>query len=388
MNRYSLLLAVIFSALLTGCTTTLTKTYDSQSKQVHDSSDNPEESSKDPGRVTELVAASEADMMGAAYDAIRDRFPTEEVHRLAAPEKGYAWSHKEKGVDFTFTLSPCSGESGKKQVTGWLYKIQSRSKYFHSEKIVSNLASSMGGALWQRKIHLFLATGVTCGAGAEAGKPAAYGSGTGFFVTSDGYIITNNHVIADASHIDVQVASGKSYVAEIVTRDPNNDVALLKIDAKATVPLPIGQASAIKKGADVFTLGYPLPDLEGNELKATFGKVNAFSGMYGDIRFLQIDVPIQPGNSGGPLITDEGAVIGITTSTMASREVIRAIQRVPQAVNYAVKSEYILPLLQYAHVQPGGGKLTSGAIKNPSQFERSIVHILVEIGEKSPQADK
>ncbi len=395
MNRSSLWLAVIFSSLLMGCAATdFTTTYDSLSRRVYDSSENPadEPSAKDPDRITEIFFATEAQMLSASYEAIRYRFPKEEVHRLRAPEKGYAWSYGPQGVDVKFTVSRCSGDGGsKKRVTGWLYTIQSRSDLPQSEKPVSSLASTMNKALAFHKIAAFLVTGVTCGAGADesaAEEIKGKASGTGFLVSSDGYIITNNHVIADASHIDVLVAGGKSYVAQIVTKDPNNDVALLKIDAKATVPLPLGQTTAVRKGANVFTLGYPLPDFEGNELKATFGKVNALSGIHGDIRFLQIDVPIQPGNSGGPLIADDGSVIGITSGSVNDLSVIVAHGVVPQDVNYAVKSEYIMPLLQYAHVQPGGGKLTTGAIKNPSQFERSIVHILVEIGGESTQTEK
>ncbi len=395
MNKGSLLLAAIVFTQLTGCADTgFTSTYESQYKRTYNDDAFPEgPSPKESDRITEMFMAQEAEMLSASYAAIRYRFPVEDVHLLAAPGKGYGWSYEER--NFKFILSKCSGEaSNGKRVVGWLYKIEARSGYAHSGSYVSRLVSAMEEALGQRNISAALVTHLSCGTVADesAGASGTHAgviraSGTGFFVTSDGYIITNNHVIADASRIDVHVAGGKSYVAKVVTSDANNDVALLKVDAEAT-PLPIAPTSGIQKGAEVFTLGYPLPDLEGNEPKATFGKVNALSGMYGDIRSLQIDVPIQPGNSGGPLITDEGAVIGITSATMASPEVIRAVHIVPQAVNYAVKSEYILPLLQYAHVQPGGGKLTTAAIKNPSQFERSIVHILVEIGGKSAQTDK
>lgn len=388
MNRYFLVLATIFSALLTGCASDYTMTYDSASKHTYDSSDD-DAAAKNPDRIIELWSAAEADMLSASYAAIMDRFPTEEVNRLPAPQTGYAWSREVQDRDFKIILSRCSGEgSNKERVTGWLYKIQSRSAHRQSETPVSKLASSMADALARLKVHAFLVTGVTCGVGAdETGAAKNKASGTGFFVSSDGYIITNNHVVADASHIDVHAAGGKVYVAKVIGTDPHNDVALLKVDAEA-VPLPISPTSAVEKGAEVFTLGFPLPDLEGNELKATFGRVNALSGLEGDIRFLQIDVPIQPGNSGGPLIANDGSVIGITTKVLSARAVLKERGIVPQNVNYAVKSEYIMPLLQYAHVKRDAGKLTTGAIKDPSQFERSIVYIEVEIDRKSARMDK
>jgi hypothetical protein len=217
-------------------------------------------------------------------------------------------------------------------------------------------------------------------------KDVPVGSGTGFFVSADGYIITNFHVVDESTSLDVHVAGGKVYPARIVTTDPTNDVALIKIEAES-VPLSIAATKRIKKGAQVFTLGYPLPDLEGREQKATFGRINALSGLQGDIRYFQMDVPIQPGNSGGPLISGDGFVIGITSAMLSQLHTLKTAGVIPQNVNYAVKSEYIRPLLAYAKVKNPAGKPIKDAINDPTQFENSVVFIVAKSG-GHPQKDE
>ena len=93
------------------------------------------------------------------------------------------------------------------------------------------------------------------------------------------------------------------------------------------------------------TLGYPLVHIQGQEQKATFGHVNSLSGSDDDIRFMQIDVPVQPGNSGGPLIAKNGTVVGVVTATLDQINALKVSGALPQNVNYAVKSDYVRPLL-------------------------------------------
>ncbi len=367
MNRCFLVLVVVLSPLLTGCYTfTYDSLYKNQDKSV----------SKGDQRLAEIIVAREDEVLSAAYAAIAAAFPLENIQRLAPPSKGYAWCDSPDATYtcFKFTVSRWSGDATDDlRATGWSYMIEGDTRY--AEDAVVPLTSNLRKILSNRGIRTVVVSNVSQADSADA--VASKGSGTGFFVSSDGYIITNHHVIADAVHIEVRAAGGKTYVAHVISGDPSNDVALIKVDAQA-VPLPIAQTGALQKGAPVFTLGYPLPDIEGKELKATFGKVNALSGIHGDIRFLQIDVPIQPGNSGGPLIADDGSVIGITTQSLDTKAMLQSQGIVPQNVNYAVKSEYILPLMQFAHVEPGAAMRTAGATKDPTQFERSIVFIAVE----------
>jgi S1-C subfamily serine protease len=182
-----------------------------------------------------------------------------------------------------------------------------------------------------------------------AGKPAYRsvsaaaaprgGSGTGFLISNDGLVVTNHHVIAGANTIEVH--QGRViYLATVAARDAANDLAILKTDMKGN-PLRLASARAIVRGDEVLTLGYPLTGVEGEAQKATFGRINATSGIRDDARYLQIDVPIQPGNSGGPLLNKRGEVIGVVSSSLNSGEVFRTTGTLPQNVNYAVKADYI-----------------------------------------------
>jgi S1-C subfamily serine protease len=169
--------------------------------------------------------------------------------------------------------------------------------------------------------------------------------GTGFFVSNNGYLITNYHVIESAKEIVVTLQDGNTLPARVVRSDPANDLALLKIDA-ATNGLPIRNTETLAMGEDVFTVGYPLPNIQGQDQKATFGHVNALTGVRGDARFIQIDVPLQPGNSGGPLIDSAGRVVGIVTARLNELATLRASGSLPQNVNYATKSDYLIPFLR------------------------------------------
>jgi len=175
----------------------------------------------------------------------------------------------------------------------------------------------------------------------ETRKEVGYSTGTGFFISNEGHVITNFHVIEDARSVKVILENGEELSAQVLKRDPANDVALLKI-AKASKGLKL--SGDIAKGEQVLTIGYPLISVQGQESKVTFGNINALSGIKGDVRFAQIDVPIQPGNSGGPLINQQGEVVGVVTATLNVIQTLRESGSLPQNVNYAVKSDYVLPI--------------------------------------------
>jgi S1-C subfamily serine protease len=171
-------------------------------------------------------------------------------------------------------------------------------------------------------------------------RSAGPSTGTAFFVTWDGHLITNHHVVRDAERIQVQMDDGELIDAEVVHLDSDNDLALLRVEAIRR-PLPVESSFSVRRGGEVFTLGYPLITLQGQDQKATFGHVNSVTGMQGDERFTQIDVPIQPGNSGGPLLDNDGDVVGVVTSMLHPRLTLETIGVVPQNVNYAIKSDFV-----------------------------------------------
>ncbi len=142
--------------------------------------------------------------------------------------------------------------------------------------------------------------------------------GSGFIIDKKGYVVTNNHVIEDADQIKVKLDDDTEFDAEVVGRDPNTDLALLKIESKKELPvLTMGDSDALKIGQWVVAIGSPF----GLERTVTAGIVSAKgrvigSGPYDD--FIQTDASINPGNSGGPLLNMKGEVVGINTAIIAS----------------------------------------------------------------------
>ena len=137
--------------------------------------------------------------------------------------------------------------------------------------------------------------------------------GSGFIVSHDGYIVTNVHVVRDASEIVVRLADQGQHRAQIVGLDGQTDIALLKIDAKGLTVLPFGDSDKLEVGEPVMAIGNPF----GLDQTVTQGIVSAKerfigSGPYDD--FIQTDASVNPGNSGGPLVDARGALVGINTA--------------------------------------------------------------------------
>ena len=171
----------------------------------------------------------------------------------------------------------------------------------------------------------------------------AIATGTGFFVTTNGYLLTAWHVVSKANKVKVCV-NGKTLEARVVRSDTANDVALLKVDG-AFSALAVMPSRSVKLGADVFTVGFPNIGLQGAAPKLTKGNVGALSGIQDDPRAFQISVPVQPGNSGGPLLDSAGNVVGVVVSQLDAVKTAEITGSLPQGVNYAVKSAYVQPLL-------------------------------------------
>ena len=145
----------------------------------------------------------------------------------------------------------------------------------------------------------------------------AVSSGSGFILTADGYIVTNEHVIEDASRITVILQDDREIEAKLIGSDVMSDVAVLKIDAEGLMPLPIGDSDTIRVGEYVLAIGDPLgtEELHGSVtlgiISATARQIN-IDGFENEM--LQTDAAINPGNSGGPLINMKGEVIGVTNA--------------------------------------------------------------------------
>ena len=143
--------------------------------------------------------------------------------------------------------------------------------------------------------------------GAPDGK--GQGTGTGFVVQADGYLITCQHVVDDASEIEVAIG-GKKYPAKVVMEDVEHDLAIIRIDANGLPTLPLADSDKVQLGEEVRAIGFPFSSILGDNIKATRGTISGVN-QDDDRKVFQVDAGINPGNSGGPLVNERGEVVGV-----------------------------------------------------------------------------
>lgn len=158
-------------------------------------------------------------------------------------------------------------------------------------------------------------------------------SGSGFFITNDGYLLTNHHVIEDARQIKI-LFNGTTLDAKIIAYDIDTDIALLKADGSFP-SLKFSPSPTEKLGSEVFTIGFPKPSLQGKSAKVNRGVISGIEGFMGSANNYQIDVAVQPGNSGGPLCDSKGCVVGMIVAKLKGGE----------NVNFAIKNSYVKAFL-------------------------------------------
>lgn len=158
---------------------------------------------------------------------------------------------------------------------------------------------------------------------AKEKKTHLAGFGSGFFISSDGYFITNYHVIDGAEEV-VVLYSNKTYMASVVAKSKDKDLALLKMDG-AFHPVCVACTNQCRVGQDVFLVGYPKPEYQGLEVKVTKGIVSSLSGFIGRDDLYQIDAAIQSGNSGGPAGDEFGNVVGVAVAQLRNAQLVTYI---------------------------------------------------------------
>ena len=161
-------------------------------------------------------------------------------------------------------------------------------------------------------------------------------SGTGFFVSEKGHVLTNNHVIQGCTEINVARVGMPSTRAQIVASDATNDLAVLSTDfPQGTIPA-LGLRPRV--GESIYVYGFPLSSMLATTGNFTVGNVTATAGLSDDTRHLQISAPVQPGNSGGPLIDQYGAVVGVIVSRIGDLYVAERTDALPQNINFAINT--------------------------------------------------
>ncbi len=140
------------------------------------------------------------------------------------------------------------------------------------------------------------------------------GQGSGFIISKDGYILTNNHVVGDADEISVKLADGRKFKAKVVGKDPQSDVAVIKIDARNLPVLPLGNSDDLEVGEWVIAIGNPFGLTQTVTVGVVSAKGRSRLGINDYEDFIQTDAAINPGNSGGPLLNIHGEVVGMNTA--------------------------------------------------------------------------
>lgn len=170
------------------------------------------------------------------------------------------------------------------------------------------------------------------------------GSGSGFFVNQDGYIATNFHVVEGC--VDLKLDNEN---LSIIQKDEINDIAILKSEKINTPYIFLSKDGAIK-GQSVIVIGYPHGKELTSESSATKGIVSALQGIKGNFANIKIDAAIQPGNSGGPVVNEDGELVGMTVATMDYMKIFESYDSLPQNENFAIKSEILANMLNTINV--------------------------------------
>ena len=195
-------------------------------------------------------------------------------------------------------------------------------------------------------------------------------SGTSFSITKDGFLVTNEHVVSDAVQVRLVTSAGL-ISAKVVKVDAANDLALLKAEGRFAA-LPVAASRAVKLGGTVATVGFPNIGLQGFAPKLAKGEIASLSGAGDDARYFQISVPVQPGNSGGALVDERGNVVGVVSAKLSARAALASSGALPENVNYAIKSSYLLSFLE--SVPEVAAKL-----KEPNVKEKKFEDIVKEV---------
>ena len=195
------------------------------------------------------------------------------------------------------------------------------------------------------------------------------------FVAAEGRLLTNNHVVDGCSRMVARNATGTELTARVIATDRHRDLAMLSVPKEFGPPLPFRTTPEVRRGEKVVTYGFPLFGLLSSGPTLTTGDVSALSGLRDNQINYQISAPVQPGNSGGPLLDGQGNVIGVVVAKLNAARIAEMTDGdIPQNVNFAVKGGSALEFLHEHGVTPltapstgpDKGAAAVGDIANPS----------------------
>jgi S1-C subfamily serine protease len=219
--------------------------------------------------------------------------------------------------------------------------------------------------------------------GEENKIPAAGSFGTGFLVSREGHLVTSLHVIRNKRRYFVGPDDHNQWkVATLVKADEKLDLALLKVEPMGREPLEIAEWASIPTGLEAYTIGFPSPKIYGLWRKITQGVMNGATK--GDTGYFQFSAEAQKGNSGGPVFTPDGLVMGVILRKIAALKMAEASNDLPENVNYAIKSASLIRFLKEAGLEPSVKKTDLNTNLRPYQIYRlksDAVLVVLALGE-------
>ena len=192
----------------------------------------------------------------------------------------------------------------------------------------------------------------------DPSKVVAAATGSGFAVSSDGYVITNHHVINGCQKVFVHT-NGKAIPTDLVTYDQQNDLALLKANFKPEAVFPLSNKRP-ELLQDIYVAGYPFGKKVSSSVKVTKGIISSLTGTNNNFARVQIDAAIQTGNSGGPILDDYGNVVGVAVSKLDVKYAIKNFGSIPENTNFGIKSSVV------------GSVLDSNGVNSPPANDKPI----------------
>ena len=213
--------------------------------------------------------------------------------------------------------------------------------------------------------------------------------GTGFFISNQGYLLTAYHVIRGKDVIWVKTTKEQTWnQAEIIKSDAMLDLALVRIN-KNSPYLKMADWESVPIGLEIYSIGFPMLGFQSNSIKITQGLINSDEGINRQKKLFQISAEIEKGNSGGPIISPDGLVVGVTLLKLNALSVAEKTNDLPQNVNFALKTKMVMKFLEDTNLNIESVSLNRSLFMRPFEIlKNSESSILIIIAMDKETAEK